>query len=73
MQLYVVMMGLAWLMEAPARILLSMPDAANTSGPHDPAFRDNETARGFLHILTAFLYVWQAHDVGASLERMLER
>ena len=73
LDLYVATMGLAWLMEAPANVLFRLPEAATASGPHDPVFRRNESARNQLHISTAFLHLWQTHDFGASLDRLLER
>ncbi len=73
LQLYVAMMGLAWLLEAPARILFRLPEAVNASGPFDAVFRNSETARNQLHIATAFLNFWQTSDFGAGLERLLAR
>lgn len=73
MDLYIATMGLAWLMESPARIRSCLPSAAIVIGPRDPLIRDSETARGFLGIFTAFFYLWRTHDFGRSLDRMLER
>ena len=42
-------------------------------GPLDPVFHTNEIARGFLHVFTAFLNLWQSEDFGASLDRLIER
>lgn len=70
---YVAMMGLAWLLQAPARILFRLPEAATASSPRDPIFRRSETARNQLHVSTTFLNLWQTHDFGASLDRLLER
>ena len=33
-------------------------------GPLDPVLHKNEVARGFLHVFTAFLNLWQTHDFG---------
>ncbi len=68
---YVATMGLAVLIEAPALVLSRLPEAAGASGPLDPVFRKNEIARGFLHVFTAFLNLWQSHDFGASLDRLV--
>lgn len=73
LQLYIATMGLAWMLEAPARILFRLPEAAGASGPHDPVFRRSETARNQLHIFTVFLHLWQTQDFGASLDRLLQR
>ncbi len=72
MDLYIATMGLAWLMEAPAKVLSRLPQAATASGPRDPVFRDNEAARAQLHISTMFLHLWQTHDFASSLDRLLE-
>ena len=73
LQLYVAMMGLAWLLDAPARILFRLPQVAQASGPHDPLFRDHESARNQLHISSVLLNFWQRYDFGASLQRLLAR
>lgn len=73
LDLYVATMGLAWLLGAPERILLRLPEAAEASGPFDPLFRRSESARNQLHISTAFLNLWQAHDFGARLDQLLDR
>jgi hypothetical protein len=71
LDLYVATMGVAWLLEAPARILSRLPEAATASGPHDPVFHKSERARNQLHILTNLLNLWRTRDFGASLDRML--
>jgi len=73
LQLYVATMGIAWLLEAPARILFRLPAAATATGPHDLIFRSSETARNQLHIATVFLRFWQTDDFGAALDQMLAR
>lgn len=70
---YVALMGIGWMLEAPARIMFRLPEAAHATGPHDPIFRKSETARNQLHVSTTFLNLWQTHDFGASLDRVLER
>jgi len=70
---YVATMGLAALIDAPRLVLARLPEAAGAYGPLDPVFRKDEVARGFLHVFTAFLNLWQTHDFGASLDRLLER
>jgi hypothetical protein len=67
MDLYIATMGLAWLMEAPTKVLARMPEAASATSLRDPLFRKNEAARTQLHISTTFLHLWQTHDFGASL------
>jgi hypothetical protein len=70
---YVATMGLATLIEAPALVLSRLPEAAGARDPLDPVFFKDDVARGFLHVFTGFLHLWQRHDFGASLDRLLER
>ncbi len=70
---YVATMGLATLIEAPALVLSRLPEAAGARDPLDPVFLKDDVARGFLHVFTRFLHLWQRHDFGASLDRLLER
>ena len=71
LDLYVAMMGLSYFIDSPARILRRFPAALRASGPFDPIFRTNDTARNQLHIATAFLNLWQRRDFGSSLDRAL--
>ena len=70
---YVATMGLATLIDAPALVLSRLPEAAAAHGPLDPVFLKDDVARGFLHVFTAFLHLWQRQDFGASLDRLLAR
>jgi hypothetical protein len=62
---------LAWLIEAPMRILRYLPEAADMSGPLDPRLLDCERARNQRHVSTLFLSLWDNHDFGRSLERVI--
>lgn len=73
LHLYAAVMGLSYFMDSPARILFRLPEAASAAGPRDPMFRANETARNQLHISSVFLNLWRTHDLGASLDRMLQK
>lgn len=73
LNLYTAMIGLAGLINVPQIVLFRLPEAATASGPLDPVFRRQESARSFLHIFTIFLNLWQAHDFGASLDLVLAR
>jgi hypothetical protein len=70
---YVATMGLATLIEAPALVLARLPEAADARDPLDPVFCKDAVAHGFLHVFTGFLHLWERHDFGASLDRLLER
>ncbi len=73
LNLYAAMIGLAGLMNAPYLVLYRLPEAANATGPLDPVFKKNESARSFMHIFTIFLNRWRTHDFGASLQQVLAR
>jgi hypothetical protein len=65
------MLCLALMMDAPALVLSRLPEAARASSPLDPVMHQNEMARSFLHVFTAFLNLWQKQDFGAALDRVL--
>ena len=67
LQLYVVMMGLAWLMDAPARIRREPVDLAAAEGPHDPRFTASETARVQRLMMVNVLNLWRTSDLGLTL------
>jgi hypothetical protein len=71
LDLSVAMLGLALMMDVPSLVLSRLPESAGASGPLDPLLHKNEVARGFLHVFTAFLNLWHAHDFGASLDQLL--
>jgi hypothetical protein len=55
----------------PYLVPFRLREAANASGPLDPVFRKQESARSFLLIFTIFLNLWKTHDFGASLDLAL--
>jgi hypothetical protein len=73
MTLYAATMGLAGLMEMPRLVSGYLPEAVTATGPRDPVFARNESARSFLHVFTSMLNLWQRGDLGACLKRVLGR
>jgi hypothetical protein len=71
MDMYVATMGLAWLIEAPMRILRYLPEAVEMTGPLDPRLLDCERARNQRHVSTLFLWLWEKHDFARSLDRVI--
>lgn len=67
MLLYAAIMGLAWLMDAPALICRELPDMDPAADRFDACFLENETARVQLHMLTNFLTLWERYRVGRLL------
>ena len=73
LHLYIAMMGLAWLLDAPARIQAQFPDLNDVKNRFDPRFAANEPARVQLHMMTTFLNLWETQDFGTLLTRMQTR
>jgi hypothetical protein len=71
--LFAALMGLAWLMDAPALVRRQLPDFAQLESRFDPRLQSNETARVQLHMLTTVLNLWETQDFGQLLRRFLER
>ncbi|CAN7633971.1 hypothetical protein LJR225_004895 [Phenylobacterium sp. LjRoot225] len=71
--LHVASMGVARVLAFPAIVLFRVPGALKASGPHDPAILGVEPARNCLHVYTVFLNLWRTGEIGASLDRLLER
>jgi hypothetical protein len=72
LMLFVALMGLAWLMDAPALIHRQLPEVSQLDSRFDPRLKANETARVQLHMLTTVLNLWETQDFGHLLERFLE-
>ncbi len=70
---YAAMMGLAWLLDAPPLILARIPDLAEVKNPRDDRFRTDEFTRAQLHLMTAFLNMWQGHDMDQLLGQLENR
>jgi hypothetical protein len=70
MFLYVATMGMAWLLDAPPLIRAQLPDLAPEHDRFNIRFKENETARTQLHMLTNVLSLWQRHGFGAILGRI---
>ena len=60
--IYVAMMGLNWMLDAPLT-LLKIPDLADAGSRFDSRIADNERARAQLLIMTAFLNLWAKEDM----------
>lgn len=67
LELKVMTMGLAWLVDAPARIRLEIPEPSVLTGPHDPLLAKHEQARVQLRMVANVLNLWAARDLGRHL------
>lgn len=70
-QLFVAMLGLAWLIDAPAIIEANLQGLDAIESRFDPGFRSNFLARAQLQLLVVLLNAWQTEDYGAVLDRFL--
>ena len=65
--LFVGLMGVAYLLDAPAIIERRVPNLELITDPLDPALLQIEDARVQLHMLTMFLNQWQSRHIGQLL------
>ena len=73
LDLFVAMLGLAWLMDAPALIHRQIPDLHQSITRLDPRIRRDEMARTQVHMVGTFLNLWDRHDFGAVLDEFERR
>jgi hypothetical protein len=69
--LYACLMGITWLLDAPAYIERQVPELASLQSRFDPPIRDNEIARVQLQMLTNVLNLWQRNDIARLLDQTL--
>jgi len=70
MFLYVATMGMAWLLDAPPIIRAQLPDLAPEHDRFNIRFKNNESARTQLHMLTNVLNLWERRRFGRILGRV---
>jgi hypothetical protein len=70
LHLYIAIMGLAWLLDAPSLIQAQIPDLTDATDRFDPRLQTNEAARVQLHMMTTFLHLWDTRDFGSLLSRL---
>ncbi len=73
LMLNIACMGVARVFAFPEIVLYRLPEAVTASGPRDPMFLQNESARNCLHIYTVFLNLWRTRDFGKYLDELLQR
>ncbi|MBO0677987.1 phosphotransferase [Mycolicibacterium sp. S2-37] len=67
--LYAAIMGVTWLLGAPAFLSSRLPDPV--AGRHAPAVRDHEPVRAQLQMLVNVLDIWWTHDLAGTIDRCL--
>jgi hypothetical protein len=70
-QLFVALLGLAWMIDAPAIIAAQLPDLTHSASRYDPALRADFLARAQLQLITVFLNAWAVEDYGSVLDKLL--
>ena len=65
---YVAMMGLAWMLDAPRLIQAKVPDLAAAEHRLDARIQESERARSQLLIMTTFLSLWEREDMSRVLD-----
>jgi hypothetical protein len=73
MEMLVGLLGICWLLDTVPLILREIPHLHEVESRFDKAFVENELARTQLHMLTVFMNLWQTHDLGRSLDIVLEQ
>lgn len=68
--IYVAMMGLAWMLDAPRLVLAHAADPADASDRFDVRIAGNERARSQLLIMTVFLNLWEKENMVEILQYM---
>jgi hypothetical protein len=67
-RLAIALLGLAWMMDAPAIVASQAPDYARAADRRDPIIRDDFLARAQLQLLMGFLNAWRSLEIGETLE-----
>lgn len=70
-QLFTALLGLAWIMDAPALIERQVPALAAVESRFDPRLKSDALARIQLQLLTVFLHSWRTEALGDVLDRFL--
>lgn len=70
LKIYIGMMGLAWMLDAPKLILAKVPDLADTTDRMDPRIQDSERGRSQLLIMSVFLNFWHSQDMREAIDAL---
>lgn len=65
------LVGLSMMMDVAQLIAARLPEAEEVTGLHDPRVIADTVVHGFLSCTINFLDLWERHDFGAALDRML--
>jgi len=68
---HIATMGVARVLAFPEIIAFRLPGIASIADTHAPELLAIEPARNCLHVYTVFLKLWERHDFGAVIRRIL--
>ncbi|WP_284255972.1 hypothetical protein [Acidocella aquatica] len=72
-KLAVAVLGIAWILDAPALVEGEIADYAALTGRSDPRLKNNFLARAQLQLLIVFLNEWREEDIGGALRAFIAR
>jgi hypothetical protein len=68
-QLFVALLGLAWMLDAPTLVKAQIPDLAPDADRFDERLHGDFLARAQLQLMTLFLHAWRVEDLPGVLRR----
>lgn len=69
-KLSMAVLGVAWMLDAPAIVARELPGYASVANRFDPRFTENFLARAQTHLLWVFIREWSRQDIGGALRRI---
>jgi hypothetical protein len=72
-RLAVAVLGVAWILDAPALVEAQIPELHSVEDRYDPRLRNDFLARAQLQLLVVFLNEWLVEDVGSALREFASR
>lgn len=68
-KLSMAVLGIAWMLDAPAIVARELPDYASVADRFDPRLTENFLARAQTHLLWVLIREWTRQDIGGALRR----
>lgn len=68
-KLSMAVLGIAWMLDAPAIVARELPDYASVADRFDPRLTENFLARAQTHLLWVLIREWSSQDIGGALRR----
>ena len=71
LKLSIAVLGIAWMLNAPALIEAEVPNVHRVRDRYDPKIKDVFLARAQLQVLVVFLNEWLTEDIGSAVRRLI--